>query len=323
MPPAERKRAPKASERLRRLLVVVPYLVQHPGSELAEVSRLFGAPEEELLADLQLLFVSGLPPYGPGDLIDVEVQDARVWIRMADYFARPLRLTRGEALALYLRGRALAAMPDVPEAPALDSALAKLEAGLGPETLGELPQRVEAAGGGRAAETLEALRGAAIAHDRVRVEYYAASSAETTEREIDPEAVFHAVGNWYVVAWDHRSGEERLFRADRVRTVEATGERFEPRGLEGAGRPLYTQGPGDAEVRLLLHPDARWVAEYYETVQELEQDGGNLEVTLPAGRLEWAERLVLRLSGTAEVLGPTELKDRVRALAGRTRELYR
>ncbi len=322
MPPPDRKGVPRASERLRRLLVVVPYLVQHPGIELTDVTRLFDIPEEALVEDLRLLFLSGLPPYGPGDLIDVDIQDGRVWVRMADYFGRPLRLSRTEALALYLRGAALAAMPDVPEAPALDSALAKLADGLGPGALGDLPGRIQAAAAGRTAETLEALRSAAAGHERVRIEYYAASSADTTVRAIDPEEVFHAIGNWYVVAWDHRSDDERLFRADRVRAVEPTGERFEPRGLAGAGRALYTRSDADARVRLLLAPEARWVAEYYETEEELEHPGGSLEVVLPAGRLEWAERLVLRLSGAAEVLGPPELKGRVAELARRTRELY-
>ena len=302
--------------------MVVPYLVQHPGTELAEVARLFDVAEEELAADLNLLFVSGLPPYGPGDLIDVDIQDGRVWITMADYFGRPLRLTRSEALALYLRGAQLAAMPDVPEAPALDSALAKLAQGLGPASLGDLPQRVHAAGGIRTTETLAAVRAAVAERERVRIEYYATSSAQTTVREIDPEEVFSAIGNWYVVAWDHRSEDERLFRADRIRKVEQTGERFEPRGLVGAGRPLYTRTQHEAEVRLLLSPDARWVAEYYEVQEETEHANGDLEVAMPAGRLEWAERLVLRLSGGARVLAPPELHERVRSLASRTRERY-
>ena len=322
MPPSDRRKAPKASERLRRLLVVVPYLVRHPGTPLAEVTRLFGVPEDALVEDLQLLFVSGLPPYGPGDLIDVEIEGGRVTITMADYFDRPLRLSRSEALALYLRGTALLAMPDVPEAPSLTSALEKLAEGLGPDALGDLPDRIQAAAGGRSAETLDVVRAAAAGHERVRIEYYAASSAETTVREIDPEEIFHAIGNWYVVAWDHRSDEERLFRADRIKAVEPTGARFEPRGLAGAGRPLYTPGGAEEQVRLLLRPDARWVAEYYETLEEIERGDGGLEVVMPAGRLEWAERLVLRLSGAAEVLGPASLKDRVRDLARRTREPY-
>jgi proteasome accessory factor C len=316
-------RAPsKASERLRRLLFVVPYLVQHPGTAVAEAAELFGLTEAELLDDLNLLFVSGLPPYGPGDLIDVDVQDGRIWIGMADYFARPLRLNRSEALALYLRGTALAGEAGLPEAPALVSALGKLAQGLGPEALGGLPDRVGAAAGHRPIEGLDDLRRAAKRHERLRIEYYAASTAETTTREIDPEEVFFSVGNWYVVAWDHRSDAERLFRADRIRAVEPTGAQFRPRGLEGSGRPLYTPAEHDVVVRLRLSRDARWVAEYYETSEVLELDDGGLEVVLPAGRLEWVERLLLRLGPDARVIQPEELKVRVRDLAGRTRKRY-
>jgi proteasome accessory factor C len=312
----------RASDRLRRLLVLVPYLVKHPGTELAEITRLFGVREDELTSDLNLLFVSGLPPYGPGDLIGVAIEDERVWIDMADYFSRPLRLTRTEALALYLRGTALAVTPGLREATALASALRKLEERLGPETLGELAERVEAAEGGKPAQTLDALRKAVAGNERVRIEYYAASSAETTAREVDPEEVFFAIGNWYVAAFDHHSGEERLFRADRIRSVEPTGETFEPRGLAGAGRALYTPTERDVPVRLLLHPAARWVGEYYEVDAETETPAGDLEVQLPASRLEWVARLVLRLGGEAEVLSPPPLKVRVRELAGRTKELY-
>ena len=320
-----RSRSPatsRASDRLRRLLVLVPYLVKHPGTELAEITRLFGVREDELTSDLNLLFVSGLPPYGPGDLIGVAIEDERVWIDMADYFSRPLRLTRTEALALYLRGTALAVTPGLREATALASALRKLEERLGPETLGELAERVEAAEGGKPAETLDALRKAVAGNERMKIEYYAASSAETTAREVDPEEVFFAIGNWYVAAFDHHSGEERLFRADRIRSVEPTGETFEPRGLAGAGRALYTPTERDVPVRLLLHPAARWVGEYYEVDAETETPAGDLEVQLPASRLEWVARLVLRLGGEAEVLSPPPLKVRVRELAGRTKELY-
>ena len=317
-----RPRTARASERLRRLLVVVPYLVRHPGTELSEIARLFDVSEEELTSDLNLLFVSGLPPYGPGDLIGVDIQDGRVWIDMADYFERPLRLTRAEALALYLRGTALAAAPGLQETTALTSALRKLGEGLGRATLGELAHRVEAAEGGRPAETLDVIRDAIANLERLSIEYYAASSAETSVREIDPEEVFLAIGNWYVVAWDHRSEEERLFRADRIRRARPTGVRFSPRGLAGAGRPLYSPSDRDVPVRLLLRPGARWVAEYYEVDEVLERPGGALEVVLPASRLEWVARLVLRLSGEVEVIAPPELKDQVRDLASRTAKRY-
>jgi proteasome accessory factor C len=318
----ERRSPTRVSERLRRLLVVVPFLVQHPGTSVEDAKRLFGLTEQQLLADLNLLFVSGLPPYGPGDLIDVDIQDGRIWISMADYFARPLRLTRSEALALFLRGTALSSTPGLAEAPALASALRKLAEALGPDTLGGLPERVAAAGGTREPAALDELRRAAAARERVEIEYYAASTAETTVREIEPEEVFFEIGNWYVAAWDLRSDEERLFRADRVARVTATGVGFTPRGLAGAGRPLYTPTERDVEVRLRLGAAARWVAEYYEVGDEREVGDGELEVSLPAARMEWLERLLLRLGPAATVVDPPVLNDRVRGLARRTLERY-
>jgi proteasome accessory factor C len=303
--------------------VVVPYIVRHPGASLAEVSRLFGVGEAELLQDLNLLFVSGLPPYGPGDLIDVQVEEGRVWIGMADYFSRPVRLTRAEALALYLKGKALLGAPGLAEAPALASALQKLEGALGSDTLAGLADRVEVRGGGHFARALAAVRRAVERRESLDVEYYTASRDELTFRRIDPEHVFSAIGNWYVVAWDHLSGEERLFRADRIRSARETGERFEPRGLLGAGRPLYTRRPQDTPVRLLLGERARWVVEYYQTERVEPREGGAIEVTLPTRDLQWVAKLVLRLGGEATVLEPPELADLVRETARQTLRRYR
>ena len=322
---AERRRtAPKTAERLGRMLVVVPYLVQHQGAELEEVARLFGAQPDQLRRDLDLLFMSGLPPYGPGDLIDVDVdEDEHIWITMADHFARPLRLTRSEALALYLRGTELAATPGVPDAPALESALEKLRSTLGPETFGSNAGTIEAAQAGQAPAHLDAIRLAARDRARLEIEYFALSRREWSTRRVDPEVVFSAMGNWYVAAWDLDADGERLLRVDRIRRLERTGDRFEARDLEGAGRALYTPAPSDVPVRLRLQPSARWVSEYYVTSDAIEVDDGCLEVTLPAGDVGSVARLLLRLGSAAEALEPEALREAVSSLATETLGRYR
>jgi proteasome accessory factor C len=313
----------RASERLRRLLVIVPYLIRHPGTEVAEVSRLFGVGESELLEDLNLLFVSGLPPYGPGDLIDVQVEEGRVWVGMADYFSRPVRLSRSEALALYLKGKALLGAPGLEEAPALNSALEKIETGLGKEALQSLAGRVAVGAGGHAARALATVRTGVERREALDVEYYTASRDELTARRIDPEHVFSALGNWYVVAWDRGADAERLFRVDRIRVARPTGEHFEPRGLLGAGRPLYTRSDRDLPVRLRLGPAARWVVEYYETARVEQLGDGWVEATLPTKDLPWMAKLVLSLGGEASVVEPPELAAMVESTARRTISLYR
>lgn len=307
-------------DRLRRLLAIVPYVVRHPGTGMEELSRLFGVDEPELIDDLNLLFMTGLPPYSPGDLVDMEIEEGRVWISMADHFSQPVRLTRDEALALYLKGTEVLGAPGHPEAEALRSALDKLEGALGPETLGELRAEVGTPGGDPG--PVQVLRRAAAERERLEIEYYAASRDEVTTRRIDPEHVFSAIGNWYVVAWDHRSEDERLFRLDRIREVRGTGERFEPRGLMGPGRELYSPSAQDIRVRLRLGPGARWVAEYYQTERIIER-GSRAEVVLPTKDLAWVARLVLQLGGQVEIVDPPELRDMVREVAGQTLERYR
>lgn len=323
--PEQRKRTrtvPKTSERLGRMLVVVPYLVQHQGAQLTEVARLFDVPADQLRRDLNLLFMSGLPPYGPGDLIDVDVdEEGGIWITMADHFARPLRLTRAEALALYLRGTELLSAPGLASAPALSSALGKLRETLGPDTLGD-PAAIQRSAAGTPPEQLGALRTAARDRQQLRIEYFAASTHAWSTRIVEPEEVFSSLGNWYVTAWDVDQDAERLFRADRVRRAEPTGERFRPRGLEGAGRDLYTPSGEDLRVRLRLRPGARWIAEYYASSDRVELEDGSLEATLPVGQLGWMATLLLRVGPQAEVLTPPQLAEMVREQARSTLKNY-
>jgi len=323
--PAEARRgAARTSERLGRLLVIVPYLVQHPGTTLEEAARVFRVGADELRDDLMLLFMSGLPPYEPGDLVGVDIEeDGRIYITMADHFSRPLRLTRNEALALYLRGTELLATPGLPEAPDLAGALDKLASALGPETLGDIEGRIETVDAGDPSELVQTLREAARDHERLRIEYFAHSSGAWSTRRVDPEEVFSSLGNWYVAAWDADADGERLFRADRIRRAQRVGERFAPRGLAGAGRALYTRSRDDVAVRLLLDPPARWIAEYYAIEDDVERADGALEVTLPTARLGWIAGLLLRVGSDAKVIDPPELADRVRDLAARTEEAYR
>lgn len=314
---------PKTAERLGRMLVIVPYLVQHPGSSIADVASLYDVKPEQLRRDLDLLFMSGLPPYGPGDLIDVDVdEDDHIWITMADHFSRPLRLSRQEALAITLRSAELLATAGLPQAPALSSAVRKLRDALGPETAGD-DRVIATAESGRPAEHLATLQGAALAHERITIDYFAGSTGTWSTRDVEPEEVFSAMGNWYVAAWDVGAGDERLFRADRIRAATGTGVRFEPRGLEGAGRALYSPTGDEVRVRLSLRPGARWIAEYYMTEDPIERDDGSLEVTLPAAELAWVARLMLRVGSDAQVHSPPEVNEAVAELARDTLAHYR
>ena len=104
----------------------MPWVIANPGSTVEVVAGRFGYTNSELLADLDLIFVCGLPGYGPGDLMEAYVEDDQVIVDMADYFSRPLRLSPPEALGLLASGMALASTEQAP--PALERAVEKLAA---------------------------------------------------------------------------------------------------------------------------------------------------------------------------------------------------
>ena len=102
---------PSSAERLERLLAIVPWVVAQDGPTVSETCARFGISERDLIADLNLLFMCGVYPYTPDSLIEVDIDGGRVWVRFADWFRRPLRLTPPEGLALVAAARALLGVP--------------------------------------------------------------------------------------------------------------------------------------------------------------------------------------------------------------------
>ena len=85
------------------------------GVRLAEAARDFGVTERQLRSDLELLWVCGLPGYGPGDLIDLAFEGDRVRVTFTAGMVRPLRLTTDEAVALVVALRTLLELPGLAE----------------------------------------------------------------------------------------------------------------------------------------------------------------------------------------------------------------
>jgi proteasome accessory factor C len=292
---------PAADERMRRILAVVPWVAAADGPEIAEVCRRFGyASEQELHADFDLLFMCGVHPYTPDSLIEIDISDGRVWVRYADWFSRPLRLSPAEGLSLVASSAALLGTEGYDSNGPLARGLAKLAAVLGidPEEV------VDVELGPAEPDTLAILRAASVDHHQVEIEYYGFGRDARTTRIIDPYVVYSAAGQWYVAAYCHRAQDRRLFRVDRIEAARALPATFEPPAAPAtsAELPTYDPGPEDPLIVLELEPEAGWVAEQYpaESVRDLGQ--GRRRVALRVSGAAWLERLLLRLGPSARVV---------------------
>ncbi len=313
-----------ATDRLSRLLAMVPWLLAHQGVPLHAAADEFGIDEEQLVKDLELLFVCGLPGHMPDDLIEADWEDGVVYLANADVISRPLRLGVDEALALIVGLRALADVPGLGDRDAVTRALAKLEAAAGEAAAGagsmrvDLPRDV-------GATVVTACEDALRRGRRLHLGYLVPHRDETTERDVDPMRLLHLDGHWYLEGWCHRAEAVRMFRLDRVvdvRVLDVDGTPPATARSRDLDAGMFAAGPGDAVVTLRLAPRARWVVDYYP-VDAVETLGdGALLVRMRTGDTAWLRQLVLRMGGAATVLDPPELAQDVVADARAALQAY-
>jgi proteasome accessory factor C len=309
-------------DQLARLLALAPYLQTRGAVPLKQVAADFSVSREQMLKDLRVLYLCGLPGFGPGDLIEINVEallddpEGVVRINNADFLARPLRLGSNEASALIVGLQALQESSALASRELVERTLAKLEEateqGAVPAVDIRTPERAPAV------ERLRADLQRAIGADRqVRLEYLVPSRDERTERVVDPNALLQRDGHVYLDAWCHLADARRLFRLDRVSAAEVLQSPrsvpdLAPRDLSDG---LFAPGPDDIEVRLRLSREMRWFAEHYPVLSATETTDGGLEVTLSAGDERWLLRLALRFGGGLEVLDPEAVRTQIRAVA--------
>jgi proteasome accessory factor C len=303
--------AATSAERLGRLLNLVPYLLTRPGITLEEVAADLAVTPRQVREDLELLWVCGLPGYGPGDLIDMAFDGDRVTITYDAGIDRPLRLTPDEALALVVALRMLVETPVLDDRDVVERALAKIESATGDTAGAPVAVRLPAAG-----RRLEEIQAALRRGRALRIRYYTAARDETTERVIDPMRVLAAGGHTYLEAWCRRAEAVRRFRLDRIDDLTELDEPAEPRARPSeVPDSLFLPSPELPLVTLRIGRPARWITEYYPCESVTEDATGHWVVALRATDLSWARRLVLGLGADATVLAPDELADSVRQAA--------
>jgi len=303
----------RTAKRLTRILAVLPWIIEHEGAPTDDVVERFGyADTAELVKDLHLVFMTGLPGYGPGDLIDVDVFEDEVFVDAADYFARPLRLTPPEALGLLAAGLTMVESDQAPAA--LRTAVDKLIAVVAPDDGETVAVDVPTP------PLVTLLREAIEERSPVQISYVGLASNERTDRVVEGHSVFFNLGNWYLSGLCRRAGASRVFRVDRIVAAEIIGGAYEMDESDKQAMIRYQPTESDVRTTFTLSPRSTWVAEYYP-LDVLELDDGFLRVTMSVSDPLVAARLLLQLGDQASNIVGNEVTEALASL--RTRILAR
>ncbi|MDX1448687.1 MAG: WYL domain-containing protein [Acidimicrobiia bacterium] len=305
----------RTASHLTRILALIPWVIAHPGSTVDEVCERFGYREHrELLRDLDLVFVCGLPGYGPGDLMVAYVDGDEVIVDMADYFAAAPNLSPAESLELLAAGMTVLASGQGSEE--LSSAVEKLGRVLLPEADDMLVVDMDAE-----PDLAATLRQAAEAGQVVEIEYTGLASGTRTVRKIEPWIVYASIGNWYV--WGHcrMAGDDRVFRLDRIRRATVTDETFDPPETPPIPPSGYVPSPDDVVATIRLERGALWVLEYYQ-LEVLESSPDSAIVRFSTYEPAIAAQLLLRLGPNASLIDGPEVADALADLRSRLLARY-
>ena len=241
------------------------------------------------------------------------------------YRLPPLLLTNEEAFALSLGLRALRQVGLSAFAPETESALAKLGRVL-PAALRESIQTVEDVvaiepGPWVVTTSVETLiRAATAIRECKRVRFaYESHGGATSRRQIEPYAVMHTDGRWYLVGYCLQRRALRTFRLDRVSDLSLSTSGFRRPANFDARTYLKERMPfvqSDYQVDVWLDmpmEEAERTFAVWRVAAEAEGTGTRLRCG--RDRLEIFAAMLLSMGRRVVVHSPPELKETFRQLA--------
>lgn len=312
------------STRLVRLLNMVPYFQANPRITRAEAAAELGVTVKQLEADLNQLWMCGLPGYFPGDLIDFAFTGDTVEVTFSAGIDRPLKLTSPEATALLVALGALADVPGVVDPRAARSAIAKISAAAGAAgrhdavAVFEEPAPAES-------PVAAAVRSAVHRKQALRIDYYAASKDALSTRVVDPIRMLLIAGQGYLEAWSREAEGVRLFRLDRIIDATELAEPAAPPEPVLQAPPHTSLFDGDSSLpsaTLRVAPEASWIFEYFPLRELRRLPDGSCDVEMTYASDDWITRVVLGFGSAVKVLAPESLVERIRAAAAAALQAY-
>ena len=287
---------------------MVPFLSTHQGISIQEACDIFNVSERDLIADLNLLWVCGLPGYSHLELIDVQFDGGYISIANADPLSRPRKLTYEESSALIVALNSLLLNVDTQSREQIVDLIAKLVkiservdpiVSIDVSTLAKLPE-------------IHLIDTAIIENLQISIDYYSPTTDALTSRMIAPlEYIEDSSGRRYLYAWCYAAEDFRQFKLERIRAVRDTSEKAAK--FDTPSKSVQSQRNS---IELELNEKALWFAEEWG-IQNLERNLAEQGFigTVNLHNHEWAIRAVLALGGDLRIPKDALLKQEIAARA--------
>jgi proteasome accessory factor C len=300
-----------AALRAIRLLDLVPYIVAHPGISITELAKEFSISRDEVLKDLNLLFLCGLPGYTPLELIDISFDEESVVIRDPQNLAAPRNLNESEALIARI---ALAALEEsTPKTSAAYLQIIALREKIAKAFSSSIPASAITFTLDKERAMLEAIEGAIKQELDLEMTYNNVTKDSSSRRSITPISIIVEDKRTLVSAYCHSAKALRTFNLAQISEV-STKERSTRTDLER----LEDSRGSSAEV-IIKSEDSRFLSENASSLKELSKSCYQIDIFQP----EWIVRSVLAGADSLELAKPFELRAEIAERANRALLAYK
>ena len=300
-----------AALRAIRLLDLVPYIVAHPGISITELAKEFSISRDEVLKDLNLLFLCGLPGYTPLELIDISFDEESVVIRDPQNLAAPRNLNESEALIARI---ALAALEEsTPKTSAAYPQIIALREKIAKAFSSSIPASAITFTLDKERATLEAIEGAIKQELDLEITYNNVTKDSSSRRSITPISIIAEDKRTLVSAYCHSAKALRTFNLAQISEV-STKARIVRADLER----LEDSRGSSAEV-IIKSEDSSFLSENASSLKELSKSCYQIDIFQP----EWIVRSVLAGADSLELAKPLELRAEIAERANRALLAYK
>lgn len=300
-----------AALRAIRLLDLVPYIVAHPGISITELAKEFSISRDEVLKDLNLLFLCGLPGYTPLELIDISFDEESVVIRDPQNLAAPRNLNESEALIARI---ALAALEEsTPKTSAAYPQIIALREKIAKAFSSSIPASAITFTLDKERATLEAIEGAIKQELDLEITYNNVTKDSSSRRSITPISIIAEDKRTLVSAYCHSAKGLRTFNLAQISEV-STKTRIVRTDLER----LEDSRGSSAEV-IIKSEDSSFLSENASSLKELSKFCYQIDIFQP----EWIVRSVLAGADSLELAKPLELRAEIAERANRALLAYK
>ena len=155
----------------------------------------------------------------------------------------------------------------------------------------------------------------------VRFQYFSPSG--DSERTVEPYYLVFHWSSWYLWGWCRDRADFRLFKLNRMDSVQKTEEKFECREAPMPDLSNEKIFPGKIRVKALFEADQKWrLVEDFGPECFVESDDGRLLFTADYTDLESLVTWLMTFGDKAEVLEPREAREAVSQMAKKMVILY-